>query len=96
MQQSLAVEFDQPPLYPPPSSSGNFAPGLRQGLSPWGINPPDRFWMSVARRAMVKLSSAYFSNLFLFSIDSHQYFPGVAPRLAFATWERREKIEDDD
>jgi hypothetical protein len=39
---------------------------------PLDVNPPDLFWISVASRAMVKVSSTYFSHLYLFSANSTQ------------------------
>jgi hypothetical protein len=40
MQQALAVECNQPPLHPPPSSSPKFAAGLQQELAPELLIPP--------------------------------------------------------
>ena len=61
---------------------------------PLDVNPPDLFWISVASRAMVKVSSTYFSHVHLFSVNSTQYCAGgdstigVSSRFASLALER--------
>jgi hypothetical protein len=51
-------------------------PWETRSACPLDVNPPDLFWISVASRVMVKVSSTYFSHLPLFSVSSTQYCAG--------------------
>jgi hypothetical protein len=49
------------------------------------LKPPDRFWINVASRAIVKVSSTYFSHLVLCCAISHRNCVRVAPLLLFVS-----------